>query len=263
MWGEIRREQDLSEHGNALHDGHDGGDLFEQRRLGFPCRPDQGQHDGHLDQGAYDRCECHGRAEGRDGDGDGDLEIPSRGVEGHGHGVLVVQSHLPAREIHHGEHDPEKDRHRDGHLENDHGPLQDEIPFQGKHDDQREEKPDDGKRVQVGLEFLEPLLAHPAHRDAAGQESGDKRQPQVKKDAFANDEDVEGHFPQQQFRVDRDQQHLADGVDGHQDDGQRVVAQGEKGEDDDHGDAGRKPVEHETDVEIMIARKEYLGQEEA
>jgi hypothetical protein len=109
---------------------------------------------------------------------------------------LVVQAQLPTRQVNNSEHDPEKNRHRDGHLEDDHGSLQDEIPFQRKHDDQGEEKADDGKGVEVGLEFLEPLFAQPFYCDPACQESGDKGQSQVEKDAFAHDEDIEGHFPQ-------------------------------------------------------------------
>ena len=93
-------------------------------------------------------------------------------------------------------------------------------------------------------------LAPPPDHVQPRQHAGEQRQAEVQDDALGHDPDVEVDVPDEQPRVDRDEQHLGDRVERHEHQRHRGIPLGEEREDDDHRDARRQAVEDEARVEL-------------
>ena len=117
--------------------------------------------------------------------------------------LTVVRSypfaHVEADE----EHDDEVDQQRKRHPEHIQGELDDDLPLQREHHEDREQQRDQRDRADAGHEFaVVPLLGHEAEHDQPCQDPGDERDAQVDTDAPRDlaDADVDGDPLQAEHR---------------------------------------------------------------
>ena len=145
--------------------------------------------------------------------------------------------------------------------------MNDILALQGKHDQNGEEESDQGDGTDFGDEFyFVPRSALCVKTDDAGDYPGDKRDPQIDKDAFCDlaDGDVHhsplqsqplGNNRDEDIRINRKEDHLKDGVEGHQPSTVFPVPGGEIIPHDDHGDASGQ-TDHDEPYHVFIMSRE-------
>ncbi len=90
--------------------------------------------------------------------------------------------------------------------------------------------------------MLESFFAQSANGYASRHETRHERDAQIEKYAFSHNENIERDISQEQFGIQGNEQHLADGIDRHQNNSQGIISQCKKSEDNDHGNTWCKTV---------------------
>ncbi len=190
------------------------------------------------------------------------LEAAVKGERG---GLSVMGAHFAAHVEGDEEHDDEIDEQRNGdpnHVERN---LHDVLALEGEHDEDGEEQGDQGDGADLRDESLViPLLVLHIDEDEPGDHPGDERNAEIDEDALGDlaDGDVDDHALEtehgrqhgdEDVGVDREEEHLEDGVEGHESGAVLGIAFGQVVPDNDHGDAPGKADHDEADHVLGVA----------
>ena len=253
---------------------HQGRKIFFPEPQGHVHQADEHRH---LHQGADDRGEGLPRpeAEDRHRHRNGQLKVVAGGGKGQGGGNPIARPGFGRHIKRHKEHDEEINGQGDGDAHHVQGEFHNILALEGEHHHDGEQEGDEGNGADFGQEFffipLEPLAPD---QEEPGEHAAEEGETQVDHHAFRHLEDGDPDFhargdpqPGGQHRyknigVHGKEQHLEDGVEGHQPGAVFGIALGQVVPDDDHGDTAGQADDDQTHHVIRVTPEKSDGQQE-